>query len=175
MPFQIHGQVYHTQGPLLSEDNNNANYAQLYTFEPQFEASLRAGNNGDLDREIISSLTSMLHEKNPYVRLYKNAHELLINTEISESETPFVWIFPSMRIELAAGSDNRTENLPTSDEVAGVIPNESTSESFRDTRIYLRNSEGSQSFRAISQNHALYMPLHYRLLFPLGDLGWHWV
>lgn len=70
-------------------------------------------------------------KKNPYVALYKNTHELLMNTEISESKTPFVQISPSMRIGLVAESDRRAENLPTFDEVAGIIPNEHNAEGFR--------------------------------------------
>ncbi|SAM09603.1 hypothetical protein [Absidia glauca] len=174
MPFQIHGEMYHMQGPLMAENDNTAKYAQLYIYDPQYASSIRASNNSDLNEEIINGLSSMLHEKNPHVQLYKTAHELLMNTESNSSEVPFVRICPSITIELVAGSDRRTENLPTSDEVAGIIPYERTAEGFRDIRIYLRNVEGVHSHTSISQNHALYMPLHYTLLFPMGGLGWHW-
>ncbi|SAM01867.1 hypothetical protein [Absidia glauca] len=174
MPFQIHGEMYHLQGPLLTENDNTAKYASLYIYDPQYASSIRASNNNDLDQDIINGLSYMLHEKNPHVQLYKTAHELLMNTTSSASEVPFVRISPSVTIELVAGSDRRTENLPTSDEIAGIIPNEHTAEGFRDIRIYLRSVRGVNSHTTISQNHALYMPLHYTLLFPMGDLGWHW-
>jgi hypothetical protein len=62
----------------------------------------------------------MLHESNPFVMLYKTAHALLTanHDKDNNSKTPFVRISPSMRIELAAGADRRTENLPTSNEIA---------------------------------------------------------
>jgi hypothetical protein len=41
-------------------------------------------------------------------------------------------------MELVAGSDRRTENLLTSNEIAGIIPYEHSATSFRDIRIYLR-------------------------------------
>jgi hypothetical protein len=114
----------------------------------------------------------MLHESNPFVMLYKTAHELLTanHDEVNNSETPFVRIFPSLRIELVAGADRRTENLPTSNEIAGIISYEHSAVSSRNIRIYLR--DGEFNYTNISQTHALYMPLHYTLLFSNGDLGW---
>lgn len=83
-----------------------------------------------------------------------------------------------MKMELVAGTDRRTENLPTSNEVAGIIPNEYSIASFRDICIYLRENDNDSNdfgrYAHISQTHTLYMPLHYTLLFPNGDLGWNW-
>lgn len=171
MPFQIHGQMYHTQGPLSVEDSNQAKYAQLYIFDSEYAASIRSLNNSELDNELIRELSSVIHRCNPYVHLYKTAHEIL---EKTDEEGSFIRVYPSMRIELVAGRDRRTENVPTANEVAGILPNESSSDTFRVIRIYLRNSEHGPSFSTISQTHALYIPLHYTLLFPMGDLGWNW-
>ena len=167
MPFQIHCQMYHTQGPLTANNNAQARYVQLYIFDPEYAASIRSANNNGLDEEIMANLSTVIHSCNPFVSMCKSAHEMLSNVNEDNS---FVRIFPSMRIELVAGSDRRTENLPSSNEVAGIIPNES----FRVIQIYLRNNEGERSFSTISQTHALYMPLHYTLLFPMGDLGCNW-
>jgi hypothetical protein len=83
----------------------------------------------------------MLHESNPFVMLYKTAHELLIASydEVNNSESPFVRTFPSLRIELAAGADRRTENLPTSNEITGIIPYKYSEISFLDIRVYFRD------------------------------------
>ncbi|OBZ80576.1 hypothetical protein A0J61_11375, partial [Choanephora cucurbitarum] len=116
--------------PLSAENDNQARYAQLYIFDPEYAVSTRAANNEDLDNELIQGLSTELHQCNPY------------------------W--------------------PTANEVAAILPNESSSDSFRVIRIYLRHSEGEFSFFTISQTHALYMPLHYTLLFLMGDLGWNW-
>jgi hypothetical protein len=53
--------------------------------------------------------------------LYKTAQKFLTanHDEVNNSETPFLQSFPSLRIELAAGADRRTENLPTSSEITG--------------------------------------------------------
>jgi hypothetical protein len=63
---------------------------------------------------------------------------------------------------LLDGADRRTENLPTSNEIAGVIPYEYSEVSFRDTRIYPCDNE--LNYTDISQTHTLYMPLHYPTL-----------
>jgi hypothetical protein len=96
--------------------------------------------------------------------LYKTAHGLLAanHDEVNSSETPFVRIFPSLRIELAAGADRGLRTFQH------IIPFEYNEVNFRDIRIYLRDNIN------ISQTHALYMPLHYTTLFSNGDLGWHW-
>jgi hypothetical protein len=141
--------------------------------DPHYAASVRfAFSNGELDEYIIEGLSAMLHEHNPLVKLYRSAHELLQTA--NNAEVPFVSIAPSMKMELIAGSDRRTENLSTADEVAAIIPNEHSDAGFRDIRIYLRESPTVDSYTTISQAHALYMPLHYALLFPNGDLGWNW-
>jgi hypothetical protein len=74
MPFQIHGQMYHMQGPLSTDDPSKAKYGQLYIYDPDFATSVRSSNNnklGDqkLDDTIISNLSSMLHESNRFVML----------------------------------------------------------------------------------------------------------
>jgi hypothetical protein len=73
------------------------------------------------------------------------------------SETPFVRTFPSLTIELVAGADRKTKNLPTSNEIAGIIPYEYSKVSFRDIRIYLRDNGGDSewNYTNISQTHAL--------------------
>ncbi|KAI8980792.1 hypothetical protein BDB01DRAFT_836466 [Pilobolus umbonatus] len=101
-------------------------------------------------------------------------NEFLSSKTEVDAGVPFVRIAPSMTIELIAGSDARTENLPKNDEVAVVLPNERTEASFRDVRLYLRGNDSQFNSTSISQSHVLYMPLHYTLLFPMGDLGWNW-
>ena len=45
----------------------------------------------------------------------------------------------------------------------------------RDIQLQLRGTDTNPSgCKRISQNHASYMSLHYVLLFPHGDPGWHW-
>ena len=77
---------------------------------------------------------------------------------------------------METGADMRRENLPTADEVSMILPDEYGREGFRDIVLAERlNSEiPSNGFSIISPNHASYLPLHYVLLFPYGEPGWHW-
>ena len=73
------------------------------------------------------------------------------------------------------GADRRRENLPTSNEVTAIIPNKYTAASRRDLVLTVR--EGGRDrpqIRTVNVTHAAYMPLHYVLLFPYGDPGWHY-
>ena len=74
----------------------------------------------------------MLAQCNPFARVYRYAHEVLSNHESSnavsdgnnqrEDSTPYIIISLSMRIRLIEGSDRRTHNLPTMEEITAVIP-----------------------------------------------------
>jgi len=175
MPVQIQGQLYHLQGPLCADDELSSVYAQLYILDPQYAASVRfAYNNKKLDKDLIEIISLLIHDINPYVNLYKHVKELLDSNAARSDMSSYVRIAPSARIELIAGNDRRTENLPTNNEVAVVVPNETSAATFRDIRVYLRNSDSAHPYTTISQTHGLYMPLHYTILFPHGDIGWNW-
>jgi len=57
-----------------------------------------------------------------------------------------------------------------------ILAEEYGSKGFRDLVLAQRsNGEAiSNGFSTINPNHALYLPLHYVLLFPYGEPGWHW-
>jgi hypothetical protein len=74
-------------------------------------------------------------------------------------------------ITLQAGADRRRYNLPTVEEVAAIIPGHSSEDVQQHRDIVLRLKGGG--LQRISHLHPLYSPLHYVLLFPHGDQGWH--
>ena len=75
--FHVHGEVYHTQGPLEVNSPQNARYAQLYFYDSDYAADLRHQQNPELDRQIMGDLTQMLEHHNPYILVYRTAHERL--------------------------------------------------------------------------------------------------
>jgi len=175
MPVQIHGTMYHIQGPLETNRVEDARYSQLYLYDPNIAAAQRHSfTNSRLNATIIRNITLELHEVNPLVTLYRSAYEMLADAARTTTDNVSVRIAPSMNMELIGGRDRRTQNLPTSNEVAMVVSNETSDAGFRDVRIYLRNSNTEYTYTTISQNHALYMPSHYTLMFPHGDMGWNW-
>ena len=167
-PFQIHGELYHLQGPLEADSENSAQYSQLFFYDPAYAAELRHRRNQNLDLSILQELTEMLHRVNPFIPMYKTAREQL--REANNSQVRVI-LTPQLRLILEDQTDHRRYNLPTTDEVAVIIPEETNQPTRRDIRLANR---GARGFQRISQNHPSYMPLHYTLLFPYGEPGWHW-
>jgi hypothetical protein len=80
-----------------------------------------------------------------------------------------------MRLIMESGADRRQENLLTSNKVAAILTDEFNGASRRDIVLAVRNPRGREPALArIDPTHAAYMPLHYVLLFPSGDYGWHY-
>ena len=173
--FKIHGALYHRTGALVAEEGQNPSYAQLYILDPEEALNQRAQNNlganGQplLDGPTMQVLHDMLHEVNPYINLYKYAYQTMSEKPPEEQHTI------SMRLVLQQGDDQRRYNLPTVTEIAAIIPARPDAElqqrksDYRE--IALRMRGGGLSF--ISQCHPMYTPLHYVLLFPRGETGWH--
>jgi len=173
--FQIHGALYHRQGPLAPAGGpGDAQFSQVYLYDPADAATARAEGANDLDPNLIHSLTMMLQRSNPLIQLYLTARERY--AEISEEGSDARLILnPQLRLVVERGADRRRENLPTADEVSMILPEEYGDQGMRDIVLARRvDEEDVESFTLINPNHALYLPLHYVLLFPNGELGWHW-
>ncbi|CEG73986.1 hypothetical protein RMATCC62417_09264 [Rhizopus microsporus] len=78
-------------------------------------------------------------------------------------------------MRLIEGSDRRTHNLPTMEEIAAVIPIEYSDRGFRDIVLTLRsnnslrqNTRFEQHFQRISQTHAANVCANCVLIFHHG-------
>ena len=75
-----------------------------------------------------------------------------------------------MRFDKAC--DKRRYNLPSAgvDEVAVILPGDGDQESYqRDIVLFFRGG----GLRLINEMSPMYHSLHFVLLFPTGQLGWH--
>jgi hypothetical protein len=78
----------------------------------------------------------------------------------------------AIRLHAERNQDLRCYNLPTAgDEVTAIIPGDGSEERSDHRDIILRLRGGG--LRRISQLHPSYSSLHYVLLFPHGEDGWH--
>ncbi|ORE15835.1 hypothetical protein BCV71DRAFT_273154 [Rhizopus microsporus] len=172
--------------PLDSSEGSEPSYAQLYIFDPCYAAERRQARNSNLDPEIVRELSAMLSQCNPFVRVYRYAHEILSNhktdsnSDQTETNTPYIIISPSMRMRLIEGGERRIQNLPTMGEVAAVIPTKYSDRSFHDIILTLRgnnslcqNIEFEHHSQHISQMHAAYVCTNCILSFPQGTFGRH--
>lgn len=175
--FQIHGELYHMQRHINAElhDNDSPHYAQLYLYDPKFATEQRISRNPQLYPDLLRQLTEVLHGCNPFINIYKTATERIQSLNNNGMEEIRVILNPQMKLLLELGADSRRSNLPTTDEVAMVIPDKYQQGGFRDIVLAYRSPENNNNqYHTISSNSAAYMPLHYVLFFPRGDLGWHW-
>lgn len=164
--FQIHGALYHQSGPIEPPQGQLPRYAQLYFHDPQYASATRQQLNTHLDLSTLQGLTEMLHEiKNPYISLYLTARERINQAGTGSA----VLLTSNLQLVLETGPDRRRENIPTSDEVALILPDAAAAETSRPVTIAARDSP---ALFTISAAHPSYMPLHYVLMFPNGDSGW---
>jgi hypothetical protein len=152
-------------GSLLPLPGQAPKYAQLYILDKDVANEEWRRRNSNLDPSVMLDLDTMLQEHNPFVQLYKKAHQIMAEKPPEEQANV------QAQIILADGTDPRRYNLPTTEEVAAIIPGSGEQELNQHRDIILRLQGGG--LRRISQIHPLYSPLHYVLLFPRGDQGWH--
>ncbi|ORE22587.1 hypothetical protein BCV71DRAFT_247426 [Rhizopus microsporus] len=188
--FQIHGALCRRQGLLTPVEGSEPSYAQLYIFDLFYAFGRRQARNSNLDPEIIKELSAMLAQCNPFVRVYRHPHDILSNHESRstvsygndqrEDSAPYIIISSSMRMRLIEGSDRRTHNLPTMEEIAAAIPIEYSDRGFRDIVLTLRSNSNlrqntgfEQHFQRISQTHAAYVYTNCVLIFHHGTYGHH--
>jgi hypothetical protein len=169
--FQIHGDLYHYQGPLEPGPDESPAFAQLFFYDPEYATGKRLDRYPQLNRGILIDLLNMLTDVNPFIKIYQTARERLQNQPCGQFR---LLLNPQMRLVIESGADRRRENLPTSDEIAAVLPDEYGEASRRDILLAARDPRHNQALSRISVTHAAYMPLHYVLLFPGGTLGWHY-
>ncbi|KAG2738487.1 hypothetical protein P692DRAFT_201906832 [Suillus brevipes Sb2] len=165
--FRIHGSLHHLMGSLIPPEGVQPSYAQLHTYDSEEATNFRAtrpGNEG-LDRHILRNLHDMLYRNHPYAPLYKQAYQVMREKALEEQTDV------RARIHFRQGTDGRRYNVPTADEIAVIIPGDG-SEEVSDKRDIILRLQGGELKRISQLSHA-YSTLHYVLLFPSGEEGWH--
>ncbi|TFK62502.1 hypothetical protein BDN72DRAFT_748331, partial [Pluteus cervinus] len=165
--FRILGQLSHYSGALMA-DGQAPQFAQLYVYDPALALAQRIHRNSNLRADTMAALQQMLLLTHQYTPIYKHAFEIL-------SEHPDA-VDLAIQLRVIEGTDRRRYNLPIADEVAMILPggtNAETTHQGRDIILRLRNSTDNSFMQRIHETHPAYVPLHYVLLFPHGDHGWH--
>ena len=135
--FQVHGELYHLQGPLQSPHDAIPAFAQLYFYDSAYAAQARHTAHRRLVYNVLQNLTTMLHEVNPYIAIYKTAKERFDAVSSCPSEARVV-LNPQLRLVMETGADKRRENWPTCDEVAVIIPDKYGEAGFHDILLAKR-------------------------------------
>ena len=163
--FKVHGRLTHKSGSLLPPPNGCPTYAQLYIYDPADALNYCMGHqaNNTLHCGTMQQLQDMLWRKHPGVQPYQ-AHALTWNMGPDQD--------CNIALHFDRSCDCRCYNLPTapSDEIAVILPG-SEDQPQGDRDIILQRKDGS--LMRIDHRHPFYVSLHYVLLFPTGQLGWH--
>ncbi|KNZ74287.1 hypothetical protein J132_07337, partial [Termitomyces sp. J132] len=163
--FRINGELHHLTGALLPVDGNLPVYAQLYFYNHNQQLAFHQQNNPRLDSQIMASLQDMLARVNPFIDLYKQARQIM--GEVPEGQPQ------RLSVKLTADfGDPQCYNDPNEQEgVAAVIPGDGSEEQSNDCDIVLHLHGGQ--LKQISHLHPYYTPLHYTIIFPTGQPGFH--
>jgi Helitron helicase-like domain at N-terminus len=170
--FHIQGELSHLIGSLcpvtLPEGPQpQPAFAQIYIHSgDSTEAITRRLQVSNLDaiyHDTFAKLQQMMHEYNPFVRVFKQAHQIISEKPHAEQ------LDITAALQLDPTTDRRRYNLPTVNEVATIIPQNSEEGSSKD--LILRFQRGG--IKQLYDTNATYQCLAYPLIFPLGQLGWH--
>ena len=172
--FQIHGELYHLQDFFRFFSDTVLVFAQLYFYDSDDATVRRHERHSDLNVNLLRQLTNMLYECNLFISIYKIVDEFIRSNEIFENELRII-LNPQMRLIMKTETDRRRVNFFTSNEIAVIIPYEQEEVCGRDIVLAARqNGLKSVKMHRINQNHAVYMSLHYVLLFSCGEYGYHY-
>lgn len=190
--FSAHGKIYHYQGPLTEAPGEQPVFNQLFLHDPDYATDKRLDMdfNRGLNRTTIVELDLLIRDVNPFIKLYKTAKEMVDRiTEEHTPENPEPWrvvLSPQMKLiyEKTDGVHKGRVNLPAAAEVALIIPDElddGRAKGPRDLILAERcfDSSGKElpmqkRLNSIHVTHPSYIPLHYTLLYPYGEPGFHY-
>ena len=162
--FKIQGQLHHKIGALLPQQQSDTpRFAQLWILDPEEALRHRQELNPQLNHDLLLILNEIIFNtaQNPFVRLYSSACEIFRKEAVNNDQY-------KIRLVLNESVDLRRYNLPTTNEIAVLIPFE-VGEQPRRRDIILRYRGGG--LQQISDISPLYLPLHYVLLCPRGEPG----
>ena len=162
--FRIHGVVHHYIGQLRPREGEAPSCAQIYIHDGTAEGELesRSRHLGEASFPELRGLQVMLHEVNPYVTFFKQGVDLMKN--IGDN-------IVRMIIRSDGTPDTHRYNALSAPEIAVIIPGDGYSEGVASRDIVLHEHTGG--LQRITESHCAFYSLHYVLLFPLGDNGWH--
>ena len=182
----IQGKLYHRMGPLhpsSSTESTRPSFAQIYVHDPstpEAEAetrrawmSLPKSTSKAEELRVLSLLQKLQHtlrEVNGYVSDFVHAAEALESVGAQKMQ---LVIDPLAR---PSNAHERTYNKPndsshTFNEVS-VLMLDSGKQPPKSS-VRLRDGEGDASLHDIDEISRAFDPLHFVLLFPCGDDGWH--
>ncbi|PIC28806.1 hypothetical protein B9Z55_020608 [Caenorhabditis nigoni] len=170
--FKIHGQVYHSVGPLHPPSGKTPKYGQIYFLDSRqaAEERMNAKSNTSCDKTIMEELSILMAD----INIFAKSFQMMGDVERREEEDAVLNDREANPIRMVFDVDSpkldlRRYNAPTSNEVAVVYVQQ-------DGQMPVSRSIAahpkSGGFIRISETDSCCDPMSYPLFFPHGELGW---
>lgn len=160
--FKIQGELYHQIGPLEPQQPSDYLYSQLYILDPDKALSQQVDNNHSVSVATMTLLQDLLLDCNPFTCIYSQVKALTDSASILEYY---------LRLDFIWASDHCWYNRPSvANELAAIIPGDV--ELFINLRQIIVCKKGGP-LMCITKVNPAYIPLHFPLLTPTGQLRWH--
>ncbi len=160
--FHIQGELYHKIGSLCFAKGQRPQFTQLYIHGTKCEHQNRHVVMPSFDPTTLDQLLTMMYNINPYVEVFKMAKDMIV-TEGAPMDLKLCLI-------AFLTEDARRYNVPTVDEVVALMVGDGSEAVNKHDFVIVQQAGPCQ---CISELHVGYMVLHYPLLFPYGEDGWH--
>lgn len=162
--FRVGGQLHHHMGSSLPKEGSAPTFAQIYVVGDggTAEEEMRQNyHNNTLNSMILANLQMLLHEINPYSKIFKNARAVLEQNPHSKI------VLKSM----APGNrhDFKRYNRPNPSDIGAIF--EGTGDlDIRERHVILHAHQGD--FVRVSDMNTNYLGTRYPILFARGCQGW---
>jgi len=133
-----------------------------YIYDSRAALEHQMHRNASLDPNTMRRLQDLIIANHRWATTFKNASEVFLHTHCRDV---------SIQLATNRNRDPHRYNLPTSDEVAVIVPGDGTqSYGYRDIVVHLQDG----LLQHISDGSAVYECLQYPFLFIYGEDGYHY-
>ena len=167
----MQGEMYHNMSLMMPSKGQAPSYASVYIHNTDYATPTRTrlGSSRRLEQALMTQLTHMLHQYNPYVQKFLCMRKW---AQSSHNNTPTAYQMVIHADRRPSHEHVRRYNGPEASEVAALIPGNEYGEIGRRDIVVRRrgtqNSNRNDVLDPISVSHRAYDPLSYVLLFPNG-------
>ncbi|KAF6175548.1 hypothetical protein GIB67_023068 [Kingdonia uniflora] len=115
--FVIHRELHHRISVLVPNKEQEASYAQLYIYNPGTTFNICHKINLHLNSYVLKVIQDTLERCNPFSELYRHAYEVLEDAACdNENFNVQAYLYYSI------SANHRRYNLPSTDEIAVILP-----------------------------------------------------
>jgi hypothetical protein len=143
-------------------EGQHPHFAKLYIHDTKSERRNHHAVMPLRDSTTLDQLLTMMYNINPYVKVFKMARDMMAIKGVPTNL--------KLRLIASRTKDAHRYNILMADEVIALMVKDG-SEAIDRREVIVAQQVGP--FQHISELHLGYMALHYPLLFPYGEDGWH--